>query len=474
MTDRKTKIICTIGPASDQIPVLKSMVEAGMDIARLNFSHGSYGYHKRIFSRIKKVERELGRSIGILQDLEGPEVRTGRLQGGKPVELKKGSSFLIYSKDRIGDARGVGVNYSSLYRYLKGGESIFIDDGRIELRVETVTGEDILCTVVIGGMLGEKKGIHIPNVDLKFPPITQRDKDDIEFGISLGVDYIAQSFVNRADDISAIRSILKKRGREEIGIIAKIESRMGVDNIDEIIDVSDGIMIARGDLGVSIPRAEVPLVQKELIKKANKKGKPVITATQMLESMTKDPKPTRAEVTDVANAIIDGTDCVMLSGETAKGAYPVESVKEMDSIARATEGILRYERIVDRRKDSSETDLATALCYTARELAMLIDARMILVSTYSGNTARVLSWFRPPVPIETLTPRRDVLKSLIPYWGVRPHLTRYAKDVVRLLTIHISTLKDSGVLKRGDRVVMIGGRNARYPSQSNFVRVVEV
>ena len=471
---RKTKIICTIGPASENVDTLKSMALSGMDIARLNFSHGTHAYHRRLLRHIRKVSKELKRPVGILLDLEGPEIRTGLLTGGMPVELKKGRDFSLFLDERQGDGSGVSVNYKDLFKSIKGGESVFIDDGAIELKVNRVKGGEAICRVVVGGKLGEQKGVHIPGVDLKFPSLTGRDRDDIVFGLSIGVDYIAQSYVRDADNIREIKKVLKNNGAAALSVIAKIESREGVDNIDEIIDVSDGIMVARGDLGVSIPRAEVPLVQKELISKANRAGKPVITATQMLESMTYNSKPTRAEVADVANAVIDGTDCIMLSGETASGLYPVEAVKEMDGIAKTTESALSFGEVKRKRDMLKDEDFTEALCYAARELSVLLKAKMILVSTYSGNTAKVLSRLRPPVSIKTLTPRKDVLKNLMLFRGVNPYLTRYTKDINRLFISCLTEMKDKHILKKGDKVITIGGRNSRFPSQSYFVRIVEV
>ncbi|KUK34700.1 MAG: Pyruvate kinase, partial [Caldanaerobacter subterraneus] len=403
---RRTKIVCTIGPASEDYNILRKLIEKGMNVARLNFSHGDFEEHGARIDNIKKIREEFGLPVAILLDTKGPEIRTGKFKNGG-VELKEGQTFVITTRDVLGDETICSVSYKGLPQDVERGSRILIDDGLISLKVTDVKGEDIVCIVENSGPVKDHKGVNVPGVKLNLPALTQKDVDDIEFGIQKGIDIIAASFVRKAADVLAIRRLLEENKAEHILIIAKIENREGVENIDEIIKVSDGIMVARGDLGVEIPLEEIPIVQKMIIQKCNKAGKPVITATQMLDSMMRNPRPTRAEVTDVANAILDGTDAIMLSGETAQGKYPIEAFETMAKIAEKTEAYVGYRDIIDRNIDTNVSitnAISHATCTTARD----IGAAAIITCTKSGYTARMVSRYRPQAPIIATTPSESV------------------------------------------------------------------
>lgn len=407
---RRTKIICTIGPASEKYEILKELIESGLNICRLNFSHGDHEEHGSRIDNIIKIREELKLPIAIMLDTKGPEIRTGRFKGGV-AELKEGQTFTITSREIEGDNTICSVSYKGLPQDVERGSRILIDDGLVSLKVNDVKGEDIVCTVENSGTIGDHKGVNVPGTKLNLPAITQKDVDDIEFGIKKGIDMIAASFVRKAADVIAIRRLLEDNDAGHILIISKIENREGVENIDEIIKVSDGIMVARGDLGVEIPIEEIPIVQKRIIEKCNKAGKPVVTATQMLDSMIRNPRPTRAEVTDVANAILDGTDAIMLSGETAQGKYPVEAFKTMSKIAEKIETYINYKENLDKNVDyniSMTNAISHATCTTARD----IGATAIITSTISGYTARMVSKYRPSAPIIAVTPNKDVARRL--------------------------------------------------------------
>src|SRR5690554_597230 len=420
---RKTKIVATIGPASDNKETVTRLVEAGLDVARLNLSHGDYEEHSRKIEIIREVEDDTGKTIGIMLDTRGPEVRTGPLEEDKEIFLYTGDEIVLTIDDVTGTKERISVSYKELTKDVKEGSRILIDDGLLELQVLAVNGNDIRCKVLNGGLLGSYKGVNIPGVSLNLPALTKRDKEFIHFGIKMGINFIAASFVRKAQDIIAIRAFLDNEGAEGIYIIAKIENQEGVDNIDEILEVADGIMIARGDLGVEIPPEKVPVIQKKLIRKCNEAGKPVITATQMLNSMIGNPRPTRAEASDVANAILDGTDAIMLSGESAIGKYPIEAVKTMDRIAREIEGSAFYQETMfnttqkNRAKVSTITEsISSATC----KIAMEIGARCIISATTSGSTARMVSKFRPNIPIIAVTHDKYVKHYLTVCWGIHP------------------------------------------------------
>ena len=408
MNLRKTKIICTLGPATDDDEVLRKLMLEGMDVARFNFSHGDHAQHRKNKDRIEKLRDELGLPVATLLDTKGPEIRVGDFKEGK-VELVEGQTFTLTTDDVLGDQAKVSITYKNLVNDVKPGDTILIDDGLINMKIEKVTGTEIVCRVENGGPVSNHKGVNVPRVNLTMPYISDVDREDIIFGIKNDFDFIAASFVRSADDILEIRKILDEYECDNINIIAKIENMQGVDNIDEIIRVSDGIMVARGDLGVEIPASQVPHIQKEIIRKCNEHYTPVITATQMLDSMIRNPRPTRAEVADVANAIYDGTDAIMLSGETAAGKYPVDALKMMADIAEMTEPHLDYKVFIEHRSMDGREKISSAVALATVRTAKNLKANAIVTPTMSGNTARLISNFRPKVPIYAITDRKSVV-----------------------------------------------------------------
>jgi pyruvate kinase len=386
---RKAKIVCTIGPSSESPEMLKKLIEAGMNVARLNFSHGDFEEHGGRIRNIRQVTQELGKSVAILLDTKGPEIRTGKLKE-EPIDLVQDEHITLTTEEILGDKNRISVTYTELPQDVEAGSRILIDDGLIELRVLSVKGTEIECKIVNGGTIKSKKGVNVPGVKISLPGITEKDANDIRFGIEMGVDFIAASFVRKARDVLEIRELLERHNASNIQIISKIENEEGVENLDEIIEVSDGIMVARGDLGVEIPAEEVPLVQKSIIKKCNFVGKPVITATQMLDSMQRNPRPTRAEASDVANAVFDGTDAIMLSGETAAGKYPVESVQTMARIAERAESALEHREIFLKQSQAQQTSVTEAISQAVANSALDLHANAIITATESGYTARGL------------------------------------------------------------------------------------
>ncbi|NLJ84197.1 MAG: pyruvate kinase [Halanaerobiaceae bacterium] len=473
---RKTKIVATIGPASDNKETVTRLVEAGLDVARLNLSHGDYEEHSRKIEIIREVEDDTGKTIGIMLDTRGPEVRTGPLEEDKEIFLYTGDEIVLTIDDVTGTKECISVSYKELTKDVKEGSKILIDDGLLELQVLAVKGNDIRCKVLNGGLLGSYKGVNIPGVSLNLPALTKRDKEFIHFGMKMGINFIAASFVRKAQDIIAIRAFLDNEGAEGIYIIAKIENQEGVDNIDEILEVADGIMIARGDLGVEIPPEKVPVIQKKLIRKCNEAGKPVITATQMLNSMIGNPRPTRAEASDVANAILDGTDAIMLSGESAIGKYPIEAVKTMDRIAREIEGSAFYQETMfnttqkNRAKVSTITEsISSATC----KIAMEIGARCIISATTSGSTARMVSKFRPNIPIIAVTHDKYVKHYLTVCWGIHPlQLAVRGRTTDELISNSIKAVRRYGLVKAGDRVVITAGTHTS--GTTNLIEVIDV
>lgn len=473
---RKTKIVATIGPASDNKETIARLVEAGLDVARLNLSHGDYEEHSKKIELIREVEDDTGKTIGIMLDTRGPEVRTGPLEDKKEIFLYAGEEITLTTDDVIGNKERISVSYKELTKDVKTGSRILIDDGLLELQVLEVKGNDIRCKVLNGGLLGSYKGVNIPGVSLNLPALTKKDKEFIHFGIKMGINFIAASFVRKAQDIIAIRAFLDNEGAAGIYIIAKIENQEGVDHIDEILEVADGIMIARGDLGVEIPPEKVPVIQKKLIRKCNDAGKPVITATQMLNSMIGNPRPTRAEASDVANAILDGTDAIMLSGESAIGKYPVESVKTMDRTAREIEGSAFYRETMfstsqkDRVKVSTITEsISSATC----KIAMEIGAKCIISATSSGSTARMVSKFRPNIPIIAVTHDKYVKHYLTVCWGIHPiQLAVRGHTTDELIKNSIRATRRYGLVKAGDRVVITAGTHSA--GTTNLIEVIDV
>ncbi|MEG1410005.1 MAG: pyruvate kinase [Terrisporobacter sp.] len=466
---KKTKIVCTLGPASDNEQVLTKLMENGLNVCRFNFSHGSHEEHKGRMDLVKKVREALDKSVAILLDTKGPEIRTGNFVDPE-VLLEEGNKFIITMADIIGTKGICTVSYKGLANDVVKGDLILIDDGLVGLRVEEVCGEEIHCIVENSGIVKNHKGVNVPGVKINLPALTSKDISDIEFGITQGIDFIAASFVRKAADVLAIREVLENNNATNVQIISKIENQEGVDNLDEILQVSDGLMVARGDLGVEIPTEEMPIVQKEMIKKCNELGKPVITATQMLDSMIRNPRPTRAEVTDVANAIYDGTDAIMLSGETAAGKYPAEAVKVMATIARRIEETLDYDNIL-RSKGSSNYNVTDAISYATCTTAKSLTASGIITSTSSGHTARMVSKFRPKTPIIAATPNEKTSRQLSLSWGVYTVNCEQAGNTDDLIDNSIEASKNKGFINEGELVVITAGVPTGVSGTTNLIKV---
>ena len=467
---RKTKIVCTMGPATDNEKVLKELMLAGMDVARLNFSHGTHEEAKKRIDMIKKVREEVGKPVAILLDTKGPEVRTKTFKNGK-AELKEGQKFVLYTNDVEGDEKGVSITYPDLPKDVKAGSKILIDDGLIELEVTSIKSNAITCTVKNGGTVSDRKGINIPNVSLSMPYMSEKDRADILFGIEQDVDFIAASFVRTGDDVLEIKELLERNGGKDINIIAKIENAEGVENIDEIIKHSKGIMIARGDMGVEIDMQDLPVIQKRLIKKTYRAGKCAITATQMLDSMIRNPRPTRAETTDVANAIYDGTSAIMLSGETAIGKYPVETVKTMALIAARTERDIDYVKRLEKVDFDSRMDVTNAIGHATCTTAHDLGASAIIVLTFSGGTARQLSKFRPSCPIIAPTMSKKAMRQLSLSWGVVPVDSEERSNSDELFEHAVTKAQETGIVKDGDLVVITGGMPVGVAGTTNMMKV---
>lgn len=467
---KKTKMICTIGPACEDREILKRMMLAGMNAARLNFSHGTHEEQKRKIDLIKGLRDELGLPISIILDTKGPEIRTGQFTD-KEVELFEGQKFTLTMDDVLGTNKISTVSYKGLIEDVKPGDQILIDDGLIGMTVDEIRDNSIICTVDNGGFIKDYKSINVPGVKVKLPAITDKDKDDIEFGIREKVDYIAASFVRKGTDVQEMREFLKARGAEQIKIISKIENKEGVDNILDIVAESDVIMVARGDLGVEIPAELVPVTQKRIIKLCNLEGKPVITATQMMDSMIRNPRPTRAEVADVANAIYDGTDVIMLSGETAAGKYPVEAVKMMVDIAKATEASLNYDNILKEKNRVKDSSITNAIGHATCTSAQGLKATAILTPTATGHTAQVVSKFRPKAPILAFPTTDQVARHLSLVWGVIPIVTRPADTEKEVFVDAICTAEDKGYITDGDLIVITAGAPVGVGGMTNMLRI---
>ena len=454
---RKTKIVCTLGPASDSEEMISKLMDAGMNVCRLNMSHGSYEEQGARIDRIKRLRAEKNIPVAIMLDTKGPEVRTKTLKGDK-VTLQAGQDFILTSRDIEGDETQVSITYPKMVDLVHAGTRVLIDDGLIALDVkQIVNGTDIVCTVINGGVLGGRKGISVPDVDLQMPSIGEKDRSDIIFGIEKGIDLIAASFVCRPSDVLTIRKLCADNGGSHVQIFSKIENRMGVNNFDEILKVSDGIMVARGDLGVEVDMEEVPVLQKQFIHKCNVAAKPVITATQMLDSMIRNPRPTRAEASDVANAIIDGTDAIMLSGETAAGKYPIEAVTMMGEIAEQTERYLKFEDYRDGKALEGKLNVSAAVGSAAVSMVEHIKAACIVTPTMSGQTARLISNLRPSVPIYGVTPYEWARRKMQLYWGVRP-VTGYEEDSTENIISHaMYMVRREELVERGDMVIFTAG-----------------
>ncbi len=467
---RKTKIICTMGPSTGSTKILKDLMLSGMDVARFNFSHGNHESHFKMLTMVRGAAEELKLPIATLLDTKGPEIRTGLFKNGK-AELRDGERFTLTTREVEGDEKHVSVTFPNLPKDVKAGSRIMLDDGLIELEVQSKTATDIVCNVVNGGTISDHKSVNVPGISLSVPYVSEKDRSDIEFAAANNFDFIAASFTRTADDILAIRSILEKSHCRKIRIIAKIENSQGVNNIDDIIRVADGIMVARGDLGVEVPFEELPMLQKSLIKKAFNDGKIVITATQMLESMIAHPRPTRAETSDVANAIYDGTSAIMLSGETAAGAYPVEAVKTMARIALRTEADIDYRKRFKMIDLSNIPDVTNAISHAACTTAYEVGAFAVIAVTQTGNTARMISKFRPSMPIIGCSPDETVLRQMNMSWGVTPVLVEKADNSDALFEHAVLRARQENLIQNGDVVVITGGLPLGVSGTTNMLKV---
>ena len=470
---RKTKIICTLGPSTDKDGVLEELIKEGMNVARFNFSHGLHDEQKGRIDKLKEIRTRLGKPIAALLDTKGPEIRICEFADGK-ITLKEGQLFTLTPDDIEGNENIVSVTYKELYKDVRPGNHILIDDGLIELEVQKIKSHDIVCKVINGGVLGNKKGVNLPGVEVNMPFISPKDRDDILFGIKEGYDFIAASFTRTAADIKEIRDILEKNGGQGIKIIAKIENQQGVDNIDSIIEAADGIMIARGDMGVEIPLEDVPVIQKDIISKVYTAGKQVITATQMLDSMIKNPRPTRAETTDVANAIYQGTSAIMLSGETAAGKYPVEALKTMVKIAVRTEADVEYNKQFRVRYNGGASNMTTAISHATCMTAIDLDAKAIIAITRSGNTARMVSKYRPGCMIIGCTPDERTCRQMNLSWGVAPIHMKEEYSMEILLLHATEAAEEKGYVKKGDVVVLTVGVPLGRSGNTNLLKATVV
>jgi len=475
---KKTKIICTMGPRTMDKIILKELIAGGMNVARFNFSHGSYEEHAERIALVRQVSEQLGIPVALMLDTKGPEIRTGLLKDGKKVSLEQGKEFTLYTEEREGDETGCSITYQQLVYDVRKGDTILIDDGLIGLEVQRVSADKIECIIKNGGELGERKGVNVPNVKIHLPGVTQKDREDILFGIEQGVDYIAASFVRNSDCIMDIREILEDNHGRDIGIIAKIENAEGVENIDEILDAADGIMVARGDLGVEIPADQVPHIQKKIINKCNRKCKPVVTATQMLDSMIRNPRPTRAEAGDVANAIYDGSDAIMLSGETAMGKYPVEAVRMMAKIAETTEAHLDYSNLQKLNKKQRKKDISMAVGFASVSTAEILKASCLVVPTMTGYTARMISSLRPKTPIYAISPSEQAVRRMQLYWGVYAMPGEREDSTRHMITNSMKIILRRKLIKKGELAVFTAGDPATNMvsgrgRSTNVMQVVE-
>ena len=476
---KKTKVVCTMGPNTNDRELLKKLIENGMDVARFNFSHGDHEEQKSRMDLLKELRQELNTNTAILLDTKGPEIRTGVLKGGKRIMLKAGEQFTLTTEEIEGDESKVSITYEGLVQDVDAGRVILIDDGLIELKVVGKSEKEIFCEVINGGELGERKGVNVPNVAVRLPAITEKDKDDIRFGVEQGIDFIAASFVRNAECVLEIKAYLKELGAPYVPIIAKVENAEGIKNIDEIIRAADGVMVARGDLGVEIPAEEVPYLQKMIIQKCNMNFKTVITATQMLDSMMRNPRPTRAEVTDVANAVYDGTDAVMLSGETAQGKYPREALQMMVHIIQNTEQHLDYEGMLEKTGGHLKSGVSSAIGYSSVLAASNLNAKCIITPSVSGATARVVSNLRPRQVILGVTPNERTLRRMSIYWGVKPIKSQAFNTTDDICDGAIELAKVKQFVETGEIVVITAGIPSpnvkkERSATSNMMRIATV
>jgi len=470
---RKTKIVCTMGPACDSVAVLKEMIAAGMNVARLNMAHGELEDHAARMERVRQAAAETDSIVAIMMDIKGPEIRIGQLKEAS-YELKRGQKLVLTTEDIVGDASRISVNYADMPLVMKPGGTVLLDDGLIELTVETVEGTEIHCVVVNEGVIKPRKGVNLPGVRTTLPGVTERDVRHIMFGIEHDIDMIAASFVRRAEDILEIRRLLEENGAGHIQIISKIENEEGVENLSEIIEVSDGIMVARGDLGVEIPVENVPMIQKKMIEQCNAAGKPVIVATHMLDSMQANPRPTRAEVSDVANAVLQGSDAVMLSGESAAGKYPVASVATMASIAQKAESTLDYRSQFHRTRSLHSATITEVISQAVVGSSLELGAKAILTSTASGFTARMVSKYRPEAPIIAMTDDERVLKRLSLVWGVIPVRGERSSSTDELFRSAVESGRRTGLIGPGDYVVITAGVPSGKTGATNLIKIEQI
>jgi len=467
---RRAKIVCTIGPACDSEEMIRDLMRTGMDVARLNFSHGTHPEHARRIDRLRRVARQLKRTICILQDLQGPKIRTGRLEDGKPVLLKSGAALTITPRAVAGTVDLISTDFAGLAEEVEPGARVLLCDGRIELKVRAIHGEDVECEVVNGGMLGEQQGINLPGTAVSIPVLTEKDKRDLEFGLKHGVDVVALSFVRSAEDIRTAKTLMRELGKS-VPVIAKLEKPQAIERLEEILEVTNGVMIARGDLGVELPPERVPIIQKLVIQRASVWRRPVITATQMLESMTENPRPTRAEASDVANAIFDGTDAVMLSGETARGRYPLETVAMMARIILEAEASMaKLPQTRRRRREDHRYSVAETICESIAHAAEDLPMRAIAVFTESGNTARMLSKHRPKVCIYAFSRKPEVCNRMNALWGVHPIHKREWESAEAMLRTAEEELLPRGLLRVGDVLGLVAGTKLTSGA-TNFMRL---
>ncbi|TXD37628.1 pyruvate kinase [Lujinxingia vulgaris] len=466
---RHAKIVCTLGPASNSPEVLSEMIKAGMNVARLNFSHGTHDDHRATYAMVRELSQELRRPVAILQDLQGPKIRVGTFETGS-VELARGDEFVITVDDIIGDQERVSTTYKDLHRDVRPGDILLLDDGLIRLRVVDVQGPDVRTLVEVAGTLKNNKGINLPTAAVSAPSMTEKDREDLEFGMELGVDYVALSFVRSALDIHQLRSRMPESAAESIKIISKIEKPQAIAEIDDIIAVSDGIMIARGDLGVEMPPQKVPMLQKMCIARANEQGRLTITATQMLESMTENFRPTRAEASDVANAILDGTDAVMLSGETAAGRYPIEAVRMMSSIIEEVERSPRFHSLPEPRSISHLKTFPNAVARAAAIAADELSVSGLVVLTTSGATARLMMTYRPTNTIIACTPSEQVYRQMALYWGVEPYLLEMSQSTDLMLQRAEDLMRRERGAKKGDEIIVVMGSPAGHGTETNLIK----
>jgi len=470
-TNRRTKIICTLGPSTQTLAGIRELIEGGMNLARLNFSHGTQAEHGRALRLVRRIAKEMGVTIALLADLQGPKIRTGLLESARPIHLRKGQQLVITTRPVRGNEERISTTFSELPREVKPGNSILLSDGMIELQVIKVGRQEVFCRVRNGGFLGEHQGINLPGIPLKISAFTAKDRSDLQFALRQGIDYVAISFVRRPEDIRSVRQILKQAD-SPVQVIAKLEKPEAVEHLEEILEVSDAVMVARGDLGVEMTPEKVPVLQKRIIARANKCRVPVITATQMLESMTRRPRPTRAEASDVANAIFDGTDAVMLSQETAIGDYPSETVRMMVRIIEEAEAGRQLRHV--RRGEEERFSVPETISRSVAQAAETLDLRAIAVFTQSGSSARLVSMYRPRVPIYAFSPLPHIVRQLSLYWGVHPRFMRQVSSTDRMIEGAERQLLKEGVVKKGDLMALVAGTPIAVRGTTNLLKLHRV